>query len=665
MCPCQRFSLKCKEVRVMRSISWRNSRMVSPKPQARSRVKAAARPSFDASKAFWLGAGATVLGLMSWAQQAAAEEVITTHGYNFFGELEYPADFDHLRYVNPDAPKGGEISTWAPGTFDSFNLYTRKGNAGALATIGHENVLTTYADDPTAVYCFLCTTMEYPEGIAWVDFNLRDDVTMADGTPWTGHDLKFTFDLFMTDGLPSFRAAFGAFVEEVEVLDTYKVRFRFSPDSPERDRIGLAGGMPAFSQKWFEDNDYKLQDANVLPIMGTGAYMLDSYDIPSRITYARNPNYWAADLPVNKGRNNFDRIRVEYFGDSVAAFEAFKAGAYTFRSENSSKTWATGYDFPGLNNGYVKKEELADGSLSLMQSYVFNLRREKFQDPRVREAVGLMFNFEWSNESLFYGLYDRVTSFWGNSDLQAIGAPDADELALLQPLVDQGLLEASILTDEAVIPPVSGSRQLDRKNLRRASALLDEAGWMVGDDGMRRKDGQLLQIEFLDDSPAFDRITLPFVENLKRLGIEAVLNRVDPAQATERSRKYDFDMTTHNGRMAREPSTNLKQWFGSEGVNESSRNLMGVADPAVDALIEHVTSATSKAELQTAVHALDRVLRAKRFWVPQWFKNSHTVAYYDMFEYPEPLTPFARGELDFWWFNAEKHEALIAAGALR
>ncbi|MEC7963560.1 MAG: extracellular solute-binding protein [Pseudomonadota bacterium] len=615
---------------------------------------------------YWLGGGLTALALLGLAGQAGAEEkIITSHGYNFFGELEYGADFDHLRYVNPEAPKGGEISIWTLGTFDSFNLYTRKGNAGALSNIGHEDVLTSYADDPTGVYCLLCTTMEYPETIDWVTFNLRDDVTMADGTPWTGHDLKFTFDMFMTDGLPSFRAAFGAFVEEVEVLDTYKVKFHFAPDSPERDRIGLAGGMPAFSQKWIEENGYKIDEANVTPIMGSGPYQLDSYDIPSRIIYKRNPDYWGNDLAANKGRNNFDSIRVEYFGDSVAAFEAFKAGAYTFRSENSSKTWATGYNFPGVVNGYVKPEKLPDGSLSLMQSYVFNLRRDIFQDRRVREAVGLMFNFEWSNESLFYGLYSRVTSFWGNSDLQATGVPSEGELALLQPLVDQGLLEASILTDEVVMPPVSGSRQLDRKNLRKASKLLDEAGWIVGDDGMRRKDGQVLTIEFLDSSPAFDRITLPYVENLKRLGIDASLNRVDPAQASEREHNYDFDMTTHNGRMSLEPSTGLKQWFGSEGVNESSRNLMGVADPAVDALIEEVVAATSKAELKTAVHALDRVLRAKLFWVPQWFKSEHTVAYYDMYEYPTPLPAYARGELDFWWYNAEKHEALKAAGALR
>lgn len=623
-------------------------------------------PTPQSTPTHWLGAGLIAVAAINFASQIKAEEaLITSHGYNFFGSLVYGPEYTQLNYVNPDAPKGGEMSIWSPGTFDSFNSYTRKGNSGSLATIGHENILTSFADDPTATYCHLCETMEYPETIDWVIFNLRPEIRMQDGRPWTASDMKFTFDLFMEQGLPSFRAAFGAMISEVEVLGPHRLKFYFAPDSPIRDRINLAGGLPAFSKSWIEENEARIDEASLVPIMGTGAYALESYDINRHIIYARQPDYWGAELPLSVGRNNLDTIRIEYFADSNAAFEAFKAGEYTFRAENSSKQWATGYDFPGIKNGWVKKQELNDGSLGLMQSYVFNLRRPKFQDRRVREAIGLMFNFEWSNESLFYGLYTRVTSFWGNSDLQAVGVPSAGELALLKPLVDEGLLDAAILSDEVVMPPVSGTRQMDRNNLRKATALLDEAGWIVGDDGMRRKNGRVLAVEFLDSSPAFDRITLPFVENLKRLGIDAKLNRVDPAQETERSREYDFDMTTHNGRMELEPSTSLEQWFGSEAVNDSSRNLMGIADPAVDRLIDHVVAATTKEDLNTAVRALDRVLRAELFWVPQWFKDVHTVAYFDMFEHPEPLPPHARGELDFWWYNADKHQALITAGALR
>lgn len=610
-------------------------------------------------------AGAVALGVAQQAKSENHEMIIESHGYSFFGDLKYGPDFEHLEYVNPDAPKGGEIATWAPGTFDSFNPYTRKGRAGALATIGVEDILTTVADDINALYCLLCSTMEYPESKDWVIFNLRPEARFSNGTPVTAEDIKFSFDLLMSEGLPSFRAAFGAMIDTVEVLGPHEIKFTFNPDAPRRDVIGLAGAMPAFSKQWYEESGAKLDESRLDPGVGSGPYMLDSYDINQRIVYKRNPDYWGADLPINRGRYNFDTIRVEYFGDGAAAFEGFKAGAYTFRSENSSKQWATGYDFPAIAEGTVIKTELPDGNMAPGQSFVFNMRREKFQDPRVREAIGLMFNFEWSNDTLFYGLYDRIHSFWENSDLAATGLPTEGEIALLKPLVDEGLLDPSILTDEAVMAPSSGEGQLDRRNLRRASALLDEAGWVIGDDGKRRKDGKLLTVEFLESSPAFDRIINPYVANLQALGIEAKLDRVDPAQETDRFRNYDFDMATHSMPMSFEPGSGLKQFFGSEGADESTRNAMGLKDPAVDRLIDVVTRAETTEELNTAVKALDRVLRAHKFWVPQWFKAVHTVAYYDMFEHPEELPPFARGELDFWWYNAEKAEKLKAAGVLQ
>jgi microcin C transport system substrate-binding protein len=427
----------------------------------------------------------------------------------------------------------------------------------------------------------------------------------------------------------------------------------------------LSGIFSAFSKKWFEDTGARLDESTLTPFMGTGAYELESYDINQQIIYKRRDDYWAKDLPFAKGRENFDHIRIEYFADSSAAMEAFKAGEYTFRNENTSRIWATGYDFPAIENGWAVQAELPNGNLAQAQSYVFNLRREKFQDRRVREALGLMFNFEWSNESLFYGIYERVQGFWGNSDLEAVGTPTEGELTVLKPLVDQGLLDASILTNEVQMSPVSGTRQLDRGALRKASALLDDAGWLVGEDGMRRKDGELLTVEILESSPSFDRVHNPYVENLKRLGVDAKLNRVDPAQATDRERNYDFDMTVHSLSQSREPSTGLKQWFGSEAMNESTRNLMGLSDPAVDALIDVIVAAQTKEELRNGVKALDRVLRAELFWVPQWFKDVYTVAYYDQYEFPEVLPETTLGELDFWWFNQDKHDALVAAGALK
>ena len=616
----------------------------------------------------WLAGSALVIAGAVWALpgQAQDEPLIVSHGYSFFGDLKYPADFAHLDYVNPDAPKGGEISEATLGTFDSFNPYTLKGNPAAMANIGHESLMTSTADDPTALYCFICSTVEYPESLEWATFTMRPEVRFADGTPMTANDVKFTFDLFMEQGLESFRAAFGSMVQSVDVIDDLHVRFTFTPDSPIRDRMGLAGGISILSQAWFTATDAHIDAASNEPFLGSGPYVLESSDLGRRVIYSRNPEYWGNDLPINVGRNNFDRLRIEYFGDTAVAFEAFKAGEYTFRNENSSLQWATGYAFPALDNAWVIKTELLNGSLASAQSFVFNLREPKFQDPRVREAIGLMFNFEWSNATLFYGLYTRTQSFWGNSDLEATGTPSEGEIAILQPLVDEGLLDASILTAEVVIPPTSSSeRQSDRANFRRASALLDEAGWIVGDDGLRRMDGQTLDVAFLESQASFDRILNPYIENLKALGINARLDRVDPAQATQRRDDSQFDMASLTPAMALEPATELEQWFGSESAAESNRNLMGLQDPGIDRLIKIVVAAETREEMVTAVHALDRVLRSKLFWVPQWFKGVHTVAYYDMFEHPATMPPYSLGEMDFWWFSQAKYDALVAAGAFQ
>ena len=612
-----------------------------------------------------LAGSVLLLGGMFLAGQAGAQDLVKSHGYSYFGDLKYPADFPHLDYVNPDAPKGGEISEWAPGTFDGYNPYFRGGNTAVMSTAPFEAIVTTTADDPTALYCYLCTTMEYPQDLSYVTFNLRDDVTFSDGSPMTADDIKFSYDTFMEQGLPEFRAAFDGQITLVEVLDPHRIKFTFGDDAPLRDRIGLAATFPPFSKAEWERDGRRIDQTWKTPPMGTGPYMLADFDYGRSLTYGRNPNFWGADLPINLGRNNFDSIRIEYFADGDTAFEAFKAGEYTFRVENSSLSWATGYDFPGIQNGSVIKAELPNGSLPSAQSFIFNLKRSQFQDPAVREAIRLMFNFEWSNETLFYGLYDRVESFWANTEMEAKGTPTPEELAVLQPLVDQGLLDAAILTDEVAMAPTSNANQLDRGNLRSASALLNDAGWIAGDDGIRRKDGKTLDVAFLESSPAFDRVINPYVENLKRLGVNAKLDRVDPAQETERTRSGDWDIVTHSFSMQLEPGTELKQWFGSETAEDSSRNLMGLADPAVDSLIDTVVAAQTADDMHAATRALDRVLRAKGFWVPEWFKAVYTVAYYDMFEHPENLPPYALGETDFWWFNADKAEALKASGALR
>lgn len=594
----------------------------------------------------------------------AQDATIKSHAITTFGDPpRYPADFGHLDYVNPDAPKGGEISLSTYGTFDSFNPYTEKGVAAALATIGYEDMMTGTADEIGALYCLICETVEYPADKSWAIFNMRPEARFSDGTPMTADDVLFTYDLFLKDGLPSFSTVLGQFVEKVEVLDPQRVKYTFKADSPVRDRVQTAGAMPVMSKKWFTETGARLDESRDDPGVGSGPYLLDSFKPNQRVTYRRNPDYWGKDLPINVGRNNFDRIRVEYFGDPTAAFEGFKSGAFTFRNENSSKNWATGYDFPALTKGWVIKAELADGNMANGQSFVFNLRREKFGDPRVREAIGLMFNFEWSNTTLFYGLYARINSFWENSDLAATGLPSPDELALLDPL--KGKIPASVFTDEPAMAPVSGDKQLDRGNLRKASALLDEAGWEVGDDGMRRNArGETLKVEFLEDDDAFSRVINPYVENLRKLGVDASLSLIDSAQYEDRTRKFDFDMITDQFPTGYEPGAGLRQYLGSEGVNDVF-NTPGLADPAVDALITNVLNADTRAKLLPSVRALDRVLRALNFRVPQWFKDKHTVAYYDMYEHPETLPPFARGELDFWWYNAAKADALKAAGAFK
>lgn len=635
-----------------------------PSPQTRTAPATRALPIQVPIWMTWMVGMSLAFGAAGAGWSEGHETVTISHGYTNFGELRYPADMTHLDYVNPDAPKGGEFSRWAQGTFDTFNLYARDGVPAALTTIMYENILTATADDPYGAYCYLCTTMEYPESRDWVIFNLRDDVTFADGSGMTAADIAFTFNLFLEQGIAEYRNVVSGFVSDVEVLDTYRIKFTFTDEAPRRDVISFAGGTTVFSQSWFEETGARIDEATDTPFLGTGAYVLESYETNEQLIYARNPDHWGAEHPMNVGQNNFDRIRVEYFADSAAAFEGFKAGIYTFRNENSSKEWATGYTFPALDNGWVVQEELPDGNIGSAQAFVFNLDRDRWQDVRVREAIGLMFNFEWSNETLFYGLYDRVQSFWDNSDLAATGVPGGDEVALLQPLVDQGLLDASILTDEAVTSPESrAERNTDRGNLRRASALLDEAGWIAGDDGVRRKDGQELSLTVLQVSPAFDRIVNPFVENLQRLGVQAELERVDYAQYIDRRRTGDFDLVNHSPGQGYEPGIGLRQWFDSSTADDSSRNLMRLRDPAIDQLITHVIEAQTLEEMTTATHALDRALRAYRFWVPQWIKNVHTVAYYDMYRHPENLPPYALGEMSFWWYDADRAEELRQAGA--
>ena len=606
------------------------------------------------------------LGLVLPAALALAApanaDIITSHGISTFGELKYEAGFPHLDYVNPDAPKGGEISVWGFGSFDSMHPYTTKGRSGQLSSIFFESLLEGTADEPDAVYGLVAESLEYPEDRSHVIFNMRPEARFSDGSPLTADDVVFSYEILRDKGLPSFRAVIQKQVESAEALGPHRVKFTFKEGEPTRDLPQTVGGLPIFSKAYYEASGADFEASTLTPGIGSGPYVLDSLEVGQQIVYRRNPDYWGNDLPINKGRHNFDRIRIEYFADYNSAFEGFKAGTYTYRTEASSKIWATGYDFPAIQNGWAKKDTPPDGTLASGQSFVFNLRRDKFQDKRVRQAIGMMFNFEWSNKTLFYGIYERIDSFWENSYLKAEGAPMEGELAFLRPLADK--LPEGVLDGPVVMAPASSDRQLDRKNLRRASAMLDEAGWPVGDDGMRRNAaGETLQVEILNDSQAFDRVINPYIENLRALGVDAVHTRIDNAQMTERERSFNFDMVVGNFRTALTPGSELEQYFGSESAEFSIFNLAGFGSEAVDSLIDSVTAAEDRTTLDDATRALDRVLRAEVFWVPQWFKNTHNVAYYDMYRYPENLPPYALGTLDFWWFDQAAHDKLKAAGA--
>ena len=588
----------------------------------------------------------------------------TSHGISTFGDLKYDKDFKHLSYVNPDAPKGGEISFWAFGSFDSMHPYTRKGRAGAYSSIFFESLLEGTSDEIDSAYGLVAKEIEYPEDRSWVIFTLRRKVTFSDGSPLTAKDVLFSYKMLEEKGLPSFRAVLEKDIQTAELISDFKIKFVFNDDVPKRDLINTVGGLPIFSEKYFVDNKVDFESSTLTPALGSGPYILDKVDVGKQIIYKKNPTYWGNDLPINKGRYNFDQFRIEYFADYNSAFEGFKAGTYTFRNEASSKIWATGYDFPALEKNWVKKTTLPDGNLSSGQSFVLNLRREKFQDIKVRKAIGLMFNFEWSNSTLFYGLYERINSFWDNSDLKASGLPVNQELQILNKY--KSILHASNFSEEVFTFPKSSLKQLDRKNLRQASRLLDDAGWEVGDDGLRRNsEGKTLDVEILNDSQAFDRIINPYIENLKKLGINAANIKIDNAQMTDRRRKFDFDMLVGFLSTQLTPGSELEQYFGSESADFSIFNLTGIKDQGVDAIIKEVRAAESREELGFAIRALDRTLRNKVIWVPQWFKNKHTIAYYDMFEHPENLPPYDIGVLDTWWLNSDKYNNLKGQGALK
>ena len=631
---------------------------------AQVRIRAARRDAITPMLGLMLG---LVLALALASVVWADEKIIKSHGFTELGELKYGPDFPHFDYVNVDAPKGGTLSYAAQGTFDSFNPFTRQGRAGARSADQYESLMVASYDEVGSYYGLIAESLEYPESQDWVIFNMRPEARFSDGTPVTAEDVVFSHNLLLDQGLESYARAVKELIPNAEVLDTHRVKFYFNPDKPRRGLITQVGGTPIFSKAWFEADpeNRRLDKARLEPGIGSAPYILDSYDINRQIVYKRRPDYWGADLPVNVGRHNFDEIRIEYFSDSIAAMEAFKAGEFTFRQENNSKNWATAYDFPAVDRGWVVLDEIIDGNVPNATGFVMNITRDKFQDPRVREAVQLAYNFDWTNESLQYGAFQQRHSFWQGTFLEATGLPEGREREVLESLGDA--LDPAILTSEPVMAHSSnGERQNDRRNLRKASRLLDEAGWDVGDDGIRRNAaGQVLSIEFLSDDPVLDRLINPFVDNLRTLGIDAKYNRIDNAQFTLRRRDRDFDMISGGYRKSLQPSTGLYQQYGKEDAAYSVFNPSGVSGDDIEPLIDNIVAASDMDELSANVRALDRVLRHKRIMVPTWYLGKYWTAYWNMYEHPVELPAYALGVEDLWWINAEKEAALKADGALR
>ncbi|TQM94265.1 extracellular solute-binding protein [Roseinatronobacter monicus] len=604
------------------------------------------------------------------------DDLIRAHGYSFYGDLSYPEGFEHFSYVNPDAPKGGSISISAQGTFDSMNPFTRRGRAGLLSSAIYESLLESSepmggglvpADVYGEAYGLLAHTVEYPETKEWVIFHMRPEARFSDGTPLTAHDVVFSHNLFLEQGLPSYAQGVGARVLDAEALDDHTVKFTFADGISRRSLIDQVGGTPVFSQAWYEETGARLDESRMEISPGSGPYMLHGYEVNRRITYRRNPDYWANDLPQNRGRHNFDEIRIEYFADGAAAFEAFKTGEYTFRAENNSRQWATGYDFPALNRGHVVRDELPTGFPPTPTGFVFNLGRDFLQDKRVREAISLAFNFEWTNDTLQYGLFQQRASYSQGTRFQADGPPEGLELELLQSLGD--LVPEEILTEPARSPHASDPARLtDRRNIRAAGALLAEAGWEVDDSGLlRNAAGERMTIEIpvsSAGSATMDSIIETFTQNLQGLGIDARFQRIDPAQHTDRRRNRDYDMIFDQYTAFMDTGTGLHQRFGSDAADDVF-NPAGLRSELVDKVIDLSLDAPDPETRDAALMALDRVLRYEHFMIPGWYNDTVWIAHWDIFQRPEETPPFSTGEMDFWWFDAERAAELRAAGALR
>ncbi len=589
---------------------------------------------------------ATLLLLMPAVLAGPARaDVITAHAIAMHGEPKYGPGFEHFDYVNPDAPKGGSLRLHELGGFDNFMPWLPKGTA-ASGVEGYlfESLLTRSLDEPFTEYGLLAEKVEYPEDRSWVTFTLRPEARFADGQPVRAEDVAWTFRQLREEGAPFYAYYYGD-VEKVEALSERKVKFTFKPGD-NRELVMIVGQLPVMPKHYWDDKTFA--DATLEPPMGSGPYRIKSFKPGKQVVYQRRDDYWGKDLPVMRGRYNFDQVIYEYYLDETVALEAFKRGDYGWRTETNSKLWATAYTGDAFDSGRLVTEEVNHSNPAGMQGFIFNTRRPLFQDPVLREAIGYAFDFEWSNRNLFYGQYKRTRSYFQNSDLAATGLPGEEELKLLEPLRDD--LPPRVFT-EAYQPPVSDGSGRPRENLRHAQQLLMKAGYQVRDGKLHTPDGKPVKFEFLLFRPAFERVVLPFARNLKTLGIDANVVRVDQSQYVQRLRQFNFDMLIQGWGQSSSPGNEQRGFWSSEAAErESSRNFAGVSNPAVDALVDKVIRAKTREELVIRTRALDRALQWGFYVVPNWYAPHHRFAYRSGLAHP-PLPPYVPifGALDLWW----------------
>ncbi len=582
---------------------------------------------------------------------ASSSQAEPRHGLSVFGDLKYPAGFSHFDYVNADAPKGGRMALIGPvpgDTFDSFNGFILKGDPAQGTALMFDTLMDRAMDEPDAVYGLVAKTADLAGDRKSIVFALRPEAKFADGTALTSADVCDSFRLLSTLGHENIRLT----IKDVEACETpgpYTVHYKFKGAGTRGLPLNVAT-LPIFSKAYYATHDFAKSSLD--EPLGSGPYKIKSYRTGEHVTYGRRADYWAKDLPVNRGRYNFDELRFDYFRERTSGLEALKSGVIDLREEYTSRDWATAYDFPALKDGRVKRTVLPDDTPSGAQGYFFNLRRTKFQDIRVRRAFNLAFDFEWTNKNLFYGSYERTASFFESSALKAEGLPPADERAILEPMRNTLRPEVFLAPE---LPPVSDGSGQDRKLLRKASELLDQAGW-ISNNGIRKNSkGETLSAEFLIESPTYERILAPYIKNLKLLGVDASIRIIDDAQYQSRREAFDYDILSSRFSSGATPGTDLRVFFGTASANApGSFNVSGVASPAIDSLIEQVVSAETRKQLDIAGRALDRVLRAEDFWVPNWHKGSHWIAHWNRFGWPAIKPKYDRGIVDTWWYDSTK-----------